>query len=104
MDTHSNKSSYRLTVLKPDTTYQVKVLTQCLNKLHKTNEAITIRTPEGFPDPPRNLQLTCDSNEDGTVKVSWSPPDNSHGLIREYIVSGSQSHSVSICPVFFFYY
>ncbi|MEQ2198173.1 hypothetical protein XENOCAPTIV_008885 [Xenoophorus captivus] len=47
MDTHSNKTSYRLTVLKPDTTYQVKVLTQCLNKLHKTNEMITIRTPEG---------------------------------------------------------
>lgn len=47
MDTHSNKSSYRLAVLKPDTTYQVKVLTQCLHKLHKTNEVITIRTPEG---------------------------------------------------------
>ncbi|XP_023207184.1 sortilin-related receptor isoform X2 [Xiphophorus maculatus] len=90
MDTHSNKTSYKLAVLKPDTTYQVKVLTQCLNKLHKTNEAITIRTPEGFPDPPRNLQLTCDSNEDGTVKVSWSPPDNRHGLIREYIVDYSE--------------
>lgn len=47
MDTHNNKTSYKLTVLKPDTTYQVKVLTQCLSKLHKTNEAITVRTPEG---------------------------------------------------------
>lgn len=47
MDTHSNKTSYKLTVLKPDTTYQVKVLTQCLSKLHKTNEMITVRTPEG---------------------------------------------------------
>lgn len=47
MDTHSNKTSYKLTVLKPDTTYQVKVLTQCLSKLHKTNEVITVRTPEG---------------------------------------------------------
>lgn len=47
MDTHSNKTSYQLTVLKPDTTYQVKVLTQCLSKLHKTNEMITVRTPEG---------------------------------------------------------
>ncbi|MEQ2168720.1 hypothetical protein GOODEAATRI_017702, partial [Goodea atripinnis] len=90
MDTHSNKTSYRLTVLKPDTTYQVKVLTQCLNKLHKTNEMITIRTPEGLPDPPRNLQLTCDSGEDGTVKVSWKAPDNRHGLIREYIVEYSE--------------
>lgn len=47
MDTHSNKAAYKLTVLKPDTTYQVKVLTQCLSKLHKSNELITVRTPEG---------------------------------------------------------
>lgn len=47
MDTHSNKTTYKLTVLKPDTTYQVKVLTQCLSKLHKSNEVITVRTPEG---------------------------------------------------------
>lgn len=47
MDTHSNKTSYKLNVLKPDTTYHVKVLTQCLSKLHKTNEMITVRTPEG---------------------------------------------------------
>ncbi|KAJ3591191.1 hypothetical protein NHX12_009138 [Muraenolepis orangiensis] len=86
MDTQSNKSSYRLTVLQPDTTYQLKVLTQCLSKVHKTNEFITIRTPEGVPDPPRNLQLTCDNWEDGRVDVSWSPPDKAHGLIREYIV------------------
>lgn len=47
METHSNKTTYKLTVLKPDTTYQVKVLTQCLSKLHKTNEVFTVRTPEG---------------------------------------------------------
>ncbi|XP_039986583.1 sortilin-related receptor isoform X1 [Xiphias gladius] len=90
MDTHSNKTSYKLTVLKPDTTYHVKVLTQCLSKLHKTNEVITVRTPEGVPDPPRNLQLSCDNGEDGTVEVSWSPPDKGHGLIREYIVEYSE--------------
>uniref|UniRef100_A0A8C6SI35 Sortilin-related receptor, L(DLR class) A repeats containing n=1 Tax=Neogobius melanostomus TaxID=47308 RepID=A0A8C6SI35_9GOBI len=90
MDTHSNKTSYKLTVLKPDTTYQVKVLTQCLSRLHKTNEIITVRTPEGLPDPPRNLQLSCGNREDGTVEVSWNPPDKSHGLIREYIVEYSE--------------
>ncbi|KAK7883186.1 hypothetical protein WMY93_029360 [Mugilogobius chulae] len=90
MDTHSNKTSYKLTVLQPDTTYQVKVLTQCLSKLHKTNEIITVRTPEGLPDPPRNLQLSCGNREDGTVEVSWSPPDKSHGLVREYIVEYSE--------------
>lgn len=47
MDTHSNKATYKLTVLKPDTTYQVKVLTQCLSRTHKSNELITVRTPEG---------------------------------------------------------
>ncbi|XP_013882871.1 sortilin-related receptor [Austrofundulus limnaeus] len=94
METHSNKTSYKLTVLKPDTTYHVKVLTQCLRKLHKTNDMITIRTPEGLPDPPRNLQLTCDNDKDGTVQVSWSPPDNRHGLIREYIVEYSEDGSL----------
>lgn len=47
MDTNSNKSSAVLTVLMPDTTYQVKVQTQCLSKQHKTNEVLTLRTPEG---------------------------------------------------------
>lgn len=39
------------------------------------------------PDPPRNLQLSCDHGEDGKVEVSWTPPDKGNGLIREYIVS-----------------
>lgn len=43
------------------------------------------------PDPPRNLQLSCDHGEDGKVEVSWSPPDKGHGLIREYIVSSFSS-------------
>ncbi|XP_036392634.1 sortilin-related receptor-like isoform X1 [Megalops cyprinoides] len=90
IETHSNKSSCRLTVLKPDSTYQVKVQTQCLHKLHKTNELLTLRTPEGLPDPPRDLQLSCDKGEDGTVVCSWNPPDKAHGLIREYIVEYSE--------------
>ncbi|XP_067102176.1 sortilin-related receptor isoform X3 [Osmerus mordax] len=94
MDTHSNKSSARLSLLKPDSSYQVKVLTQCLNKLHKTNEVLTLRTPEGLPDPPRNLQLSCDRGEEGSVLVSWSPPDKTHGLLREYIVEYSDRSSV----------
>lgn len=47
MDTNSNKGSAILTVLMPDTTYQVKVQTQCLSKQHRTNEILTLRTPEG---------------------------------------------------------
>uniref|UniRef100_A0A3Q3K6Z2 Fibronectin type-III domain-containing protein n=1 Tax=Monopterus albus TaxID=43700 RepID=A0A3Q3K6Z2_MONAL len=39
------------------------------------------------PDPPRNLQLSCDNSEDGKVQVSWTAPDKGHSLIREYIVS-----------------
>lgn len=60
MDTHSNKTTYKLTVLKPDTTYQVKVLTQCLSKLHKSNEVITVRTPEGREYREIILQLILD--------------------------------------------
>uniref|UniRef100_A0AAY4CL48 Sortilin-related receptor n=1 Tax=Denticeps clupeoides TaxID=299321 RepID=A0AAY4CL48_9TELE len=93
MDTHSNKSSYTLTVLKPDTTYQVKVQVQCLSKQHKTNDVLNLRTPEGLPDPPRNLQLSCDKKEEGAVQVSWTPPAEAHGLIREYIVEYSEKTS-----------
>ncbi|XP_036379298.1 sortilin-related receptor-like [Megalops cyprinoides] len=94
VETHSNKCSYSLTVLRPDFTYQVKVQVQCLSKLHKTNEVLTLRTPEGLPDPPRDLQLSPDKGEDGTVVCSWNPPDKAHGLIREYIVEYSESGSV----------
>lgn len=47
LETHSNKTSTRLRVLKPDTTYQVKVQVQCLSKVHSTNDVLTLRTPEG---------------------------------------------------------
>ncbi|KAI1903297.1 hypothetical protein AGOR_G00025750 [Albula goreensis] len=92
VETHSDKSSYQLTVLRPDSTYQVKVQVQCLSKLHKTNEILTLRTPEGLPDSPRDLQLSY-NEENGAVACSWHPPDNSHGLIREYIVEYSESSS-----------
>ncbi|KAL0174345.1 hypothetical protein M9458_030313, partial [Cirrhinus mrigala] len=93
LDTNSNKGSAVLTVLMPDTTYQVKVQTQCLSKQHRTNEVLTLRTPEGLPDPPQNLQLSSDNAEDGTVLCSWNPPDKTHGLIREYIVEYSEKDS-----------
>uniref|UniRef100_A0A4W4GF62 Sortilin-related receptor n=1 Tax=Electrophorus electricus TaxID=8005 RepID=A0A4W4GF62_ELEEL len=93
MDTHSNKSSYNLTVLQPDSTYQVKVVTQCLSRQHKTNEVLTLRTPEGLPDPPQSLQLSCGNSEDGMVLCSWSPPDHAHGLVRQYIVEYSERGS-----------
>lgn len=47
LETHSNKTSTVLKVLKPDTTYQVKVQVHCLNKVHNTNDFVTLRTPEG---------------------------------------------------------
>lgn len=47
LETHSNKTNTVLKVLKPDTTYQVKVQVQCLSKAHNTNDFVTLRTPEG---------------------------------------------------------
>lgn len=47
LETHSSKTNTVLKVLKPDTTYQVKVQVQCLSKVHNTNEFVTLRTPEG---------------------------------------------------------
>nr|XP_021517328.1 sortilin-related receptor [Meriones unguiculatus] len=93
LETHSNKTSTVLKVLKPDTTYQVKVQVHCLSKVHNTNDFVTLRTPEGLPDPPRNLQLSLNSEEEGVIIGHWSPPIHTHGLIREYIVEYSRSGS-----------
>uniref|UniRef100_A0A8C9JTB2 Sortilin related receptor 1 n=1 Tax=Panthera tigris altaica TaxID=74533 RepID=A0A8C9JTB2_PANTA len=87
VETHSNKTSMILKVLKPDTTYQVKVQVQCLSKVHNTNDFVTLRTPEGLPDAPRNLQLSLHREEEGVIVAHWIPPAHTHGLIREYIVS-----------------
>lgn len=47
LETHSNKTSSVLKVLKPDCTYQVKVQVQCLSRVYNTNDFITLRVPEG---------------------------------------------------------
>ncbi|XP_073459845.1 sortilin-related receptor-like [Aquarana catesbeiana] len=79
VDTHSNKTAFVLKILKPDTTYQVKVQVQCLRKIHNSYDFITLRTPEGFPDAPQHLNLVLNKN------VPFTPPANTHGLIREYV-------------------
>ncbi|XP_004389058.1 sortilin-related receptor isoform X1 [Trichechus manatus latirostris] len=93
LETHSNKTSTVLKVLKPDTTYQVKVQVQCLSKVHNTNDFVNLRTPEGLPDAPQNLQLSLYSEAEGVIVGQWAPPAHSHGLIREYIVEYSRNGS-----------
>uniref|UniRef100_A0A8C2T8I6 Fibronectin type-III domain-containing protein n=1 Tax=Coturnix japonica TaxID=93934 RepID=A0A8C2T8I6_COTJA len=93
LETHSNKTSSVLKVLKPDCTYQVKVQVQCLSRVYNTNDFITLRVPEGLPDAPFNLQLALKKEAEGVVLCSWSAPVNAHGLIREFIVEYSSSGS-----------
>ncbi|MBN3270512.1 SORL protein, partial [Polyodon spathula] len=93
LETHSNKSSYVLRVLKPDSSYQVKVMVKSINKIYNSNDVITLRTPEGIPDPPQKLQLTCDAEESTSIIVSWQPPVCTRGLVREYIVEYSVKDS-----------
>ncbi|KAG8434631.1 hypothetical protein GDO86_012842 [Hymenochirus boettgeri] len=91
LETQSNKVAYILKILKPDTTYQTKVQVQCLRKVFNTNDFITLRTPEGLPDPPQHLQLSIIKEKSGDILGSWAAPVNSHGLIREYVVEYSVS-------------
>ncbi|XP_067826959.1 sortilin-related receptor isoform X2 [Heptranchias perlo] len=86
-----NKTAFIINVMKPDTTYQVKVQVQCLHKIYNTNDIIILRTPEGLPDPPQNLQLSYSEEDDRTISCKWSPPVNAHGLIREYLVEYAQN-------------
>ncbi|XP_075460478.1 sortilin-related receptor isoform X2 [Ascaphus truei] len=91
LETQSNKTICVLKVLKPDTTYQVKVQVQCLRKVYNTNDLITLRTPEGLPDAPQHLQLSLTKEASGDITGCWAVPANAHGLIREYIVEYSIS-------------
>uniref|UniRef100_A0A8D2LH51 Sortilin related receptor 1 n=1 Tax=Varanus komodoensis TaxID=61221 RepID=A0A8D2LH51_VARKO len=93
LETHSSKTNSILKVLKPDSTYQVKVQVQCLSKVYNTNDFITLRTPEGLPDPPRHLQLSLKRDVEVDVICQWAPPANAHGLIREYVVEYSRAGS-----------
>uniref|UniRef100_H3ARQ9 Sortilin-related receptor n=1 Tax=Latimeria chalumnae TaxID=7897 RepID=H3ARQ9_LATCH len=47
LETHNNNVSYTLKILRPDSTYQVKVQVQCLKKIYNTNDILPLRTPEG---------------------------------------------------------
>lgn len=39
------------------------------------------------PDAPQHLHLYLNKNVPFTITGCWSPPANTHGLIREYVVS-----------------
>ncbi|XP_072283121.1 sortilin-related receptor [Pyxicephalus adspersus] len=93
IDTQSSKTAFVLKILKPDTTYQVKVQVQCLRKSHNSNDIITLRTPEGLPDAPQHLQLSLNKNIPSTITACWSPPANTNGLIREYVVEYSINYA-----------
>ncbi|XP_075046529.1 sortilin-related receptor [Mixophyes fleayi] len=86
LDTQSSKTICVLKILKPDTTYQVKVQVQCLRKVHNSNDILTLRTPEGLSDAPQHLQLSLNKELPFTITSCWSPPANTNGLIREYVV------------------
>uniref|UniRef100_A0A4W3H7Z2 Sortilin-related receptor n=1 Tax=Callorhinchus milii TaxID=7868 RepID=A0A4W3H7Z2_CALMI len=87
----NNKTAFVIKIMKPDSTYQVKVQAQCLHKIYSTNSVITLRTPEGLPDAPQNLQLSYSEEEDGAISCKWTRPVNAHGLIREYLVEYAQN-------------
>ncbi|XP_072342495.1 sortilin-related receptor [Scyliorhinus torazame] len=80
-----NKTALVITVMKPDTDYQVKVQVHCLLEVYNASDSITLHTPEGLPDPPQHLQLSSEMH-DGSIYCTWKLPINTHGLIREYRV------------------
>uniref|UniRef100_A0A8C5QIZ1 Sortilin-related receptor n=1 Tax=Leptobrachium leishanense TaxID=445787 RepID=A0A8C5QIZ1_9ANUR len=94
LESQSNKTMCVLKILKPATTYQMKVQVHCLRKSYNTNDVITLRTPEGFPDAPRHLQLYLKKDLPGVVTASWAAPAQTHGLIREYVVSAVTGRGV----------
>uniref|UniRef100_A0A1A9WDP3 Fibronectin type-III domain-containing protein n=1 Tax=Glossina brevipalpis TaxID=37001 RepID=A0A1A9WDP3_9MUSC len=70
--------------LKPFTLYKVNMLMYSRLKKGKISDAQLVRTLEGTPSPPRQLQVTGVTNTSATI--SWQPPSQPNGHIRKYTI------------------
>uniref|UniRef100_A0A1B0A054 Fibronectin type-III domain-containing protein n=1 Tax=Glossina pallidipes TaxID=7398 RepID=A0A1B0A054_GLOPL len=81
---HKSAKKDEIGDLKPFTSYKVNMLMYSRLKKGKISDAQLIRTLEGTPSPPRQLQVTGVTNTSATI--SWQPPSQPNGHIRKYTI------------------
>lgn len=104
-DSWIENTEFRFNNLKPFTTYNVTVIVRPKNasRVDPPFLYLNVTTGEGLPSEPQNVRVT---QLNGTrVQVSWEPPKDSNGLLKEYTVyyraqtySVQQAHSVKVSP------
>ncbi|XP_075232916.1 sortilin-related receptor-like [Lycorma delicatula] len=81
-----NDTNFQFTGLNPYTKYNVTVYSRVIgeNVVHPPAKYIIVSTGEGKPDAPWNVTVT--QKTDKQVEVSWRPPHQTNGEIKEYII------------------
>ncbi|XP_048588601.1 Down syndrome cell adhesion molecule-like protein 1 isoform X2 [Nematostella vectensis] len=88
---------YRLTGLKPATTYHVRVYARNAIGTSQPGGSIRVLTKEDAPSlPPKVLNITAVSSTE--VLVTWEPPPPEHcnGVIRGYYVSYNEPNRAKV--------
>ncbi|XP_036339002.1 cytokine receptor-like [Rhagoletis pomonella] len=79
-----NWNKCNITGLKPYTLYRLEMFMFSNLKVGKPNEPLVVRTFESAPTPPRQLHVS--NLTDTSARISWLPPSQTNGYIRQYIV------------------
>nr|BAE94189.1 down syndrome cell adhesion molecule [Dugesia japonica] len=82
---HVSKTTHLLRNVLPNTSYTIQVRIKNSKGSGPLSEPINCSTKEAAPEAPSELRAYFIT--DKCVNVSWTPPNNSNGIVRHYIMT-----------------